>query len=149
MPTNLRQYHQNAGAAEVSDDSAVLLALGRLQASVDHMQRDFAEEKRSATESRRAIYHRHDDLQGEIAEMKTDIAKSGHVVEQVREEVKQIGVKVANHKADIQPSIDDWKKIKALGLGVTGVLAIGGLSVGALLAMGWDAFKAALRSFLG
>ena len=133
----------------MSNDDAILLALGRLQASMDHMQRDFAEEKRSATESRRALYERHDDLQEQIGGLKMDLQISGQITAQVREEVKTVSQKVDQHKSDIQPSLDDWRKIKSLGLGVTGVLAIGGLSVGALLAMGWDAFKAALRSFLG
>ena len=131
------------------DENAVLLALGRLQASLDHMQRDFAEEKRSATESRRALYERHDDLQEQIGGLKMDLQISGQITAQVREEVKTVSEKVDQHKAEIQPSVEDWKKIKTLGLGVTGVLAIGGLSVGAFLSMGWDALKAAMRSWLG
>ena len=133
----------------MSGENAVLLAIGRLQASVDHMQRDFAEEKRSATESRRALYERHDDLQEQIGGLKMDLQVSGQITAQVREEVKAVSAKVDQHKEDIQPSIDDWRRIKTLGLGVTGVLAIGGLSVGAVLAAGMDAFRAVMRSWLG
>ena len=133
----------------MSGENAVLLAIGRLQASVDHMQRDFAEEKRSATESRRALYDRHDDLQEQIGGLKMDLQVSGQITAQVREEVKAVSAKVDQHKEDIQPSIDDWRRIKTLGLGVTGVLAIGGLSVGAVLAAGMDAFRAVMRSWLG
>ena len=133
----------------MSGENAVLLAIGRLQASVDHMQRDFAEEKHSATESRRALYDRHDDLQEQIGGLKMDLQVSGQITAQVREEVKAVSAKVDQHKEDIQPSIDDWRRIKTLGLGVTGVLAIGGLSVGAVLAAGMDAFRAVMRSWLG
>lgn len=133
----------------MADANDILLAVGRLQASVDHLRHDFINEKSSATESRRALYIKHDELQEQISTLNTDLRIAGQITAQVRDEVKTVSEKVDQHKLDIQPSIDDWRKIKTLGLGITGVLAIGGLTVGALLSMGWDAFRAALRSWLG
>lgn len=126
----------------MADMNDVLLAIGRLQASVDHLGQDFTHEKRSAAESRKALYERHDELNSEVARVASDVKMSAH-------EVKRLGDEIAQHKQAIQPSIDDWRRIKTLGLGVTGVLAIGGLSVGAVLVAGIDAFKAVLRSWLG
>lgn len=112
-------------------ETAVLMAIGRLQEGVDRLREDFTEEKHSAAASRKLIYERHESVADEIAQVKRDVEK--------------LGDKIDAH----QPSIDDWKRLKSLGLGVAGVLAICGLSLGALLTMGLDAFKAAMRQILG
>lgn len=119
----------------MADLNDVMLALGRVQEGVDRLRDDFTEEKQSASVSRKSIYERQDDMSQELIRLKADLASIGQSVEQ--------------HKGEIQSSIDDWRRIKNLGLGVTGILALGGLSVGAMLSMGLDAFKAALRHWLG
>lgn len=119
----------------MADLNDVMLALGRVQEGVDRLRDDFTEEKQSASISRKSIYERQDDLSQELIRLKSD--------------VQTIGLKVDQNKSEIQPSIDDWRRIKNLGLGVTGILALGGLSVGAMMSMGMDAFKAALRHWLG
>lgn len=133
----------------MADENAILVAIGRLQSSVDHMQRDFDNDKRSAAESRKALYARHDDLQEQIGGLKMDLQRAGQATVRVSEEMKVVSQKVEQHRAEIKSSVEDWKKIKTLGMGITGVLAIGGLSVGAFLSMGWDALKAAMRQWLG
>ena len=135
--------------SEVPDLNDILVGIGRLQESVDRLRGDFTEEKRSAAASRKTIYERQDELNAEIVRVAGDVNISAHIVAQNRDEVKRLGAIIDSHKDAIQPSIDDWRRIKTLGLGVTGVLAIGGLSVGAMLTMGIDAAKAALRSWLG
>ncbi len=113
------------------------------------MREDFTEEKRSAASSRKAMHERHDELASDLSNLRLDVGITGQINAQVREEVKALGEKVAQHKAEIQPSIEDWRKIKNLGLGITGILAIGGLSVGAMLTMGLDAVKSLLRQWIG
>lgn len=127
----------------------ILLALGRLQEGQDRLREDFKAEKASAAESRRILYQKTDALSKELSSVQNDLVINGLTTAQVREEVKSLGENVAQHKALIQPSIDDWKKLKTLGLGISGILAVGGLSVGALLAMGVDAVKAAVKSWAG
>lgn len=148
-PTHPRYYNQIAGGSGVADLNDVLMAVGRLQEGQDRMREDFTAEKQSALVSRKALHERHDDLSRELGSLKTDVAVSGTINAQVREEVKSLGRKIDQHKEDIQPSIDDWRKIKTLGLGITGILAIGGLTVGAMLTMGFEYFKTVLRSLLG
>lgn len=133
----------------MADLNEVMLTLGRVLEGVERLRDDFNEEKRSAAVSRKAIYEKHDELTAELSEMRLDVGITGQINAQVREEVKALGEKVAQHKAEIQPSIEDWRKIKNLGLGITGILAIGGLSVGAMLTMGLDAVKALLRQWIG
>lgn len=133
----------------MADLNDVMLAIGRLEGEVRIHREDFAEEKRAAAASRKAIYEKTDELSARIARVETDIGISGQINAQVREEVKHLGESVAQHKVDIQPSIDDMRKLKNLGMGISGVLAIGGLSVGTMLTMGLDAVKAALRQMIG
>lgn len=133
----------------MADNGDVLLAIGRLQASVDHMRADFSEEKKSAATSRKAIYERHEELKEEMSSMRSDMEVAALISAQGREEVKALAGKIDANRDAIQPSIDDWKRIKTLGVGITGVLAIGGMSIGAFLMMGIDAFKAAMRQWFG
>lgn len=127
----------------------VMLALGRLQEGFDRLREDFDVEKLSAAQSRRAIYERHETLGDGLVNLKKDVEIAALISAQGREEMKKLAVRIDEHREAIQPSIEDWKRIKNLGLGITGVLALGGLSVGALMSMGLDAFRAALRQFLG
>ena len=129
--------------------SDVMLALGHLQEGVDRLREDFTEEKASAAISRRSIYERHDDLSRELAKLKGDVVSVGHIGAQTRDEVQSLGGRVDQNKKDIQPSLEDWRRIKTLGLGITGILAIGGVTVGAMLSMGVDAFKAVMRHWFG
>lgn len=133
----------------MADLNDVLLAVGRLQEGMDRLREDFTHEKQSAAQSRKALYDRHEALSGEISSIRSDMEISALISAQGREEVKVLAGKIEAHKSEIQSSVDDWRRIKNLGLGVTGVLAIGGLSVGAMLSMGYDAFKTAMRHWLG
>lgn len=137
------------GGAALADMGDVMLALGRLQEGVDRLREDFTEEKASAAQSRKSIYEKHDALAHEMTKLKSDVVISAQIGAQTRNEVQSLVTKVDQNKADIQPSLEDWRRIKNLGLGITGVLALGGVTVGAFLSMGVDAFKAALRQWLG
>ncbi|TIR78948.1 MAG: DUF1515 domain-containing protein [Mesorhizobium sp.] len=126
----------------------IFLALGRVQEGVEQLRDDFQEEKRNAHESRMALHRRLDEQVAEISSLKTDVAIHGKIEAQVRNELKSLGEKVeANHEA-VQPSVDDWKRMKNLGLGIAGMLAIGGLSFGALLMWASDTAVAAIRHWL-
>jgi hypothetical protein len=85
-------------------------------------------------------------MRGDLSNLKQDIDMTALVTAQ---KLGDLTKELTDHKLAVQPSIDEWKRIRTLGIGITGVLAIGGLSVGAMLSMGLDAFRAALRSWLG
>lgn len=143
-----RRYMQ-AGGAAMAEQSELMMLLGRLQEGVEHLRKDFDEERVSAATSRRLIYEKHDEMVRDLSQLKQDIEVGAIISAQGREDVKRLGEAIDAHKAAIQPSIEDWNRIKMLGLGITGILALGGLSVGALVMMGVDAFRAALRHWLG
>ncbi|TIT90383.1 MAG: DUF1515 domain-containing protein [Mesorhizobium sp.] len=119
----------------------IFLALGELKGGVDALRRDFQEEKRTAHESRATIHRRLDEQAEEIAKVRTDVAVDGEITAQVRNEVKSL-------KAAVDPELEDWKRMKNLGLGIAGLLAIGGLSVGAMLMWASDTAVAAIRHWL-
>ena len=133
----------------MADASEVLMLLGRLSEGIEQLRKDFDTERQNAAQSRKSIYERHETLSQDLTSLKRDVEVGAIISAKGREEVKRLADQIDAHKAAVQPSIDDWNRIKTLGLGITGILAIGGLSVGALLMMGVDAFKAAVRSWLG
>jgi len=130
----------------VSDLTDVLMILGRVQEGVERLRQDFGEEKAQASQSRKLLYERQDEMRGDLSNLKQDIDMTALVTAQ---KLGDLTKELTDHKLAVQPSIDEWKRIRTLGIGITGVLAIGGLSVGAMLSMGLDAFRAALRSWLG
>jgi hypothetical protein len=130
----------------VSDLTDVLMILGRVQEGVERLRQDFGEEKAQASQSRKLLYERQDEMRGDLSNLKQDIDMTALVTAQ---KLGDLTKELTDHKLAVQPSIDEWKRIRTLGIGITGVLAIGGLSVGAMLSMGLDAFRTALRSWLG
>lgn len=124
----------------------LLLAMGRVQEGVDRLREDFGEEKSSAAASRKAIYERQAEFSRGLNDLKNDVDMAAVISTQ---KLGELARGLSEHKAAVQPSIEDWKRIKSMGLGISGVLALGGLSVGALLMAGVDSFKAAMRHIFG
>jgi hypothetical protein len=119
----------------------VMLALGRVQEGVENLRSDFRDEKKSAQSSRAAIHARLDAHAKEISGLREDIGISGQIDAQIREELK-------SHKAATEPSIEEWRRMKALGTGVATLIAFAGLTTGALMIWVGDAVVAAIRHWL-
>jgi hypothetical protein len=62
----------------------------------------------------------------------------------VRTELNDLGARIAR----IQPTVDEWSRIRALGMGIVGLLTIGGVSIGALVASGNEWLANAIRHWL-
>lgn len=126
----------------------ILLALGRVQEGVDRLREDFSDEKDMAHESRAAIHRRLDDQAGEIAGLKTDVAISAQIDAQVRERLKTLAETVEANREEVEPSISEWRRMKSMGIGLAGLLALGGLSFGAVLMWMSDTAVNAIRQWL-
>lgn len=122
--------------------------LGRLEEGVRQLREDFKEEKETAHESRAVIHRRLDEHVEVISGIKTDVAIAAKVDAQVRDELKALKVTVDGNRDAIQPSIDEWARMKTIGIGIVGLLALGGLSVGAALVWMGDAAVTAVRHWL-
>lgn len=116
----------------------VLLKLGELGASVEHLLRDFADEKVAARDNRAAVHRRLDEQAQGLADVKTELALSRQVVETL-----------AKAQAEtVLPAVDDWQGMKRTGLTIVGLLALGGVSVGAALTWFSDQASVLVRHWL-
>jgi hypothetical protein len=119
----------------------ISLMLGQVLEGVKQLRADFQEEKQNAHESRSTMHRRLDEHAEEIGKLRTDVAVAGKIEAQVRNELKSL-------KAAVDPSLEDWKRMKTLGLGIVSLLAIGGVSFGAFLMWAGDAAATAVRHWL-
>ncbi|NJL06851.1 MAG: DUF1515 domain-containing protein [Methylacidiphilales bacterium] len=115
-----------------------LVALGRLEHSVERLRADFVDEKKSAAESRAGVHRRLDDQIAELADVKTSVTLSRRAMED----------HFSRHDTDVAPVIQEWRHIKHTGLGIVGLLAVGGVTIGGALAWASDAAVAAIRHWL-
>ncbi|ODT79365.1 MAG: hypothetical protein ABS76_21105 [Pelagibacterium sp. SCN 64-44] len=67
---------------------------------------------------------------------------------QIRAEVKNLTKTVTDNQEAAQPTIDEWKRIRAIGIGLVGLLALGGVSVGGALAWTGESVVNAIRHWL-
>jgi hypothetical protein len=95
----------------------------------------FQDEKRAAHQSRSAIHRRLDDREGKVAHLETTVALSGQIDAQLRDQIVSLKETVEkNHKA-VTPALDDWRNVKALGLGLGAVLLAAGVLVASIYAL--------------
>ena len=131
--------------AELND---VMLSLGRVLEAVEGLRADVTEVKSETKSSLANIHRRIDDQVKDIGELTTKIEIAGKVEAQVRDEVKALKAKVNENQESAQPVLDDMRRLKAIGLGVSGLLAIAGLSVMSVLMWAGETFWQWLRHML-
>ncbi len=118
--------------------SEVLLRLGELSASVQHLLSDFGDEKIAARDNRTAMHRRLDEQARELSAVKTELTLSRQVVEGL-----------ARTQADIVlPAVGDWQDMRKTGLALVGLLALGGISLGATMAWFSDQASGLVRHWL-
>jgi hypothetical protein len=116
----------------------ILVKLGELSVSVQHLLRGFGEEKTAARENRATVHRRLDEQAREMAEVKTELTMSRQAVEGM-----------AKTQAEtVLPAVDDWRDMKATGIKLVGLLAIGGMSIGATVAWFSDQAVTVIRHWL-
>ncbi len=130
----------------VSDLTDVLMLLGRVSEGVDRLRQDFGDEKAQAAQNRKTLFDRQDEMRNDLSSLRSDFDMAAVVQ---AKDMRALSRSLEDHKLAVQPSVEEWKRIKTLGVGITGVLALGGLSVGAMMATGLDALRNAVRSWLG
>lgn len=83
-----------------------------------------------------------------IAHLDTTVAISGGVDAQIREEIKALKETVDRNHASVQPALEEWKRMKTLGVGISGLIAFAGLTIGGIVAYIGDGAVAAIRHWL-
>lgn len=99
-------------------------------------------------QSRAVVHARLDEVVDRLGKIETALALAGTVDDQVRQELDDLKKTVADNAAAAAPTLDEWKRIRAIGLGLVGLLAVGGVSVGAALAWAGETVVNAVRSWL-
>lgn len=132
----------------MASNEDIMRVLGRIEAKVEKLEKDFAEEKHTAHESRTIIHQRLDQQVSQIAVLDKTVAIHAEIDAQMRDKVNALTETVkVNHKA-VEPTIEDMKRLKTLGYGIAGMIALAGLSVGGLALWAWDVVITTVRHWL-
>ncbi len=139
----------------MATEADILHALGRVEEaiagireSISRLREDFGDEKDHAHESRAVIHRRLDEQTSQIGKLETTVAISGQVDAQLRDQIADLRDQVEGNQAAVSPAIEEWKRMKALGYGISGLIALAGLTIGGVVAWASDGAVAALRHWL-
>lgn len=111
---------------------------------VEQLRQDFADERDAARESRARTHDRIDEVVDRLGRIDTTIALSGEVDAQVRSELNQ----VKSSLNGMQPTVDEWVRVRTIGKWAVGLLLTGGIGVGAVFAALGDSLVTTVRHWL-
>ncbi|NKL37505.1 DUF1515 domain-containing protein [Rhizobium leguminosarum bv. viciae] len=139
----------------MTSNDDILRALGRVEGrltgieeSVSLLREDVSDEKDNAHESRSVIHRRLDEQAKQIAHLDTTVAISGGVDATLRDEIKALKETVEKNHDSVQPGLEEWRRMKSIGYGISGLIAFAGLTIGGMIAYASDGAVAALRHWL-
>ncbi|TBB27351.1 DUF1515 domain-containing protein [Rhizobium ruizarguesonis] len=139
----------------MTSNDDILRALGRVEGrltgieeSVSLLREDVSDEKDNAHESRSVIHRRLDEQARQIHLLDMTVTVSSNVDGQIREEIKTLKDTVEKNHEAVAPTLEEWKKMKTLGYGISGLIAFAGLTIGGMVAYASDGAVAALRHWL-
>jgi hypothetical protein len=132
----------------MASNDDIMLALGKLQEGVDRLRVDFQDEKVIAHESRAVIHQRLDNQALQIAQMETTLAVRGQIDAQVRGEIQALKETVEKNQGVVSPVIEEWKRMKTLGVGISGLIAFAGLTIGGIVAYVSETAVSGVRHWL-
>lgn len=132
----------------MTSNDDIMRILGRVEEGVKRIREDFQEEKENAHESRTVIHRRLDEQTEKISHLETTVAVSGKVDAQLRDQLEQLRKTVEGNQAAVSPALEEWKRMKTLGVGISGLIALAGLTIGSLVAWAGDTASAAIRAWL-
>ena len=115
---------------------------------LEQVRDDFAAEREASRQSRAKLHERVDGMANDVGALRGDIRILGETDGQIRGEMQSLRETVEANQKDVQPTVDEWRRIRAIGIGIVGLLAIGGVSVGAALAWAGEGVVNAIRHWL-
>lgn len=96
------------------------------------------------------VHTRLDEMQERVIHVEhgtsRDLSELRHSVKGANEAITALANKI---KDEIVPETNDFKRMKMIGVGATGLLAIGGLSILGMLAYAGEAAAVVVRRWLG
>lgn len=126
----------------------VLHKLGSIETSVHLLQQDVRDEKEVARENRSRIHARLDQQTRVQSETEGKIITVGLTLEQQRSSIDALKATVEENRKEAEAASKDWKRIKTLGWGFSGLLVVIGVTGGGILIMAGDISVALARKWL-
>ncbi|MDF2618610.1 MAG: hypothetical protein K0S00_1269 [Xanthobacteraceae bacterium] len=97
----------------------------------------------------RDVLRRQDHIADELGELKVAVHVDVQVSAQHRDQSEARFEAIERTLSqEIKPQTEEWKRMKTIGLGFAGLLALGGISFGAMLAYASDTAVNAVRHWL-
>lgn len=127
-----------------------------LRRDITDLRGDFDQEKQHAHESRVDVHRKIDGLTDRVGKVENKIEIAGQVTAQTRDRIDDVKTDVNERMDvlettltnDVKPTVDDFKRMRAIGLGLVGIVAIGGTAFGASLIWWGEQTVTAIRGFL-
>ncbi|MBB4238692.1 DUF1515 domain-containing protein [Rhizobium esperanzae] len=139
----------------MTSNDDILRALGRVEGrltgieeNVALLRNDVSDEKANAHDFSAVIHARFDEQARQIAHLDTSVAIGGGADAQIREEIKSLKETVEKNQEVVTPALEEWKRMKSIGYGISGLIAFAGLTIGGIIAYASDGAVAALRHWL-
>lgn len=132
----------------MASNEDIMRVLGRIEEKVEKLEKDFSEEKRTAHESRAIIHQRLDQQVSQVAVLDKTVAIHAEIDAQMRDKVEELTETVQSNHEAVAPTIEDMKRLKTLGYGIAGLIALAGVSVGGLILWAGEAAITTVRHWL-
>lgn len=113
--------------------SLLLKMMEQVRDDMRHMQDGMQARDELSRQSRARLYERIDEVANDVGTIKGDIRILGEVDGQVRGELQTLSATVAANQAEVGPSVEEFKRMKMVGLSIVGLIGIGGTAFGASL----------------
>lgn len=115
----------------------ILQKLGRIEEKQDRVRVDLDKEQAHARDHRAAIHEKLDDLNERMTKAESSITVAAGIDVQVRDELNAM-----------KPAVEDFTRMRSIGLSAVGVIALGGTAFGASLIWWGEQVVSAIRGFL-
>ena len=116
---------------------------------MEDMKALMRDEAKNSRVSRAAIHRRMDEQNEQINHLEKTVAIAGQVDAQTRDRIAALELSLKDSNDAAQPFIEDMKRMKALGWTISGLIALAGLTFGAILAYANDVARALFKQWLG
>lgn len=139
----------------MASNEDIMHAIGKLEGSlsgiyesVAQLRKDVGDEKTNAHESRTVIHRRLDEQMRQINFLDKVVEISSGVDVTLREEIKGLKATVEKNHEAVAPALDEWKRLKTLGIGISGLIALAGITVGGTISYAGDGLVTWVRHWL-
>ncbi|KRA44714.1 DUF1515 family protein [Devosia sp. Root635] len=127
-----------------------------LRRDITELREDFDEEKGHDRDARRDMHRKIDELTDRVGKVEGKIEIAGQVTAQTRDRIDDVSADVTERldgfdktlTVDVTPTVEEFKRMKMIGMSVVGVVALGGTAFGASLIWWGEQVVATIRSLL-